>query len=52
MFSLLPVVLFNNLDSFWCQLPSFGDRDFCLLSNIVGLSGALNVVLTEPQKYI
>ena len=38
---------------FWCELPSFGDigrRDFCLLSNIMGLNGALNVVLTAPKN--
>ena len=40
---------------FWCELPGFGDigyRGFCLLSNIKGLNGALNVVLTVPKKYI
>ena len=40
---------------FWCELPSFGDigrRDVCLFSNIMGLNGALNVVLTVPKKYI
>ena len=26
---------------FWCELPTFGDID-CLLSNIMGLNGALN----------
>ena len=39
--------------SFWCELPSFGGiscRDFCLLSNIMGLNGALNVVLTVPKN--
>ena len=28
---------------FWCELSSFGDigrRDFCLLSNIMGVNGA------------
>ena len=32
-------------------MSSVGDivqRDFCLLSNIMGLNGALNVVLTAP----
>ena len=29
---------------FWCELSSFGD--ICLFSNIMGLNGALNVVLT------
>ena len=32
---------------FWCESPSFGDisrRDFCLLANVMGLNGALNVV--------
>ena len=40
---------------FCCALPSFGDvscRDFRLLSNIMGLNGARNVVFTAPQKYI
>ena len=40
---------------FWCELPSFGDigrTDFCFFSNIMGLNGALHVVLTMPQKYI
>ena len=34
-------------------LPSLGDigrRDFCLLSDIMGLNGALNVVVTVPQS--
>ena len=38
---------------FWCELPSFGEiscRDFCLLSDIMGLNGALNVVVTVPQS--
>ena len=33
---------------FWCELPSFGDigcRDFCLFSNIMGVNGALIVVV-------
>ena len=36
-----------------CELSSFGDidrRDFYLLSNIMGLNGALNVVLTAPKN--
>ena len=40
---------------FWCELPSFEDivcRDFCLLSNIMGLNGARNVVLTVPLRHI
>ena len=40
--SKLPVVLFVHLDSF-DELSSFGDigrRNFCLLSNIMGLNGA------------
>ena len=35
------------------QLPSSGDisrRDFCLFSNIMGVNGALNVVLTAPKN--
>ena len=46
-FSSYLVVLFISLHC----LSSFGDighRDFCLLSNIMGPNGALNV----PQKYI
>ena len=38
---------------FWCELHSFGDtgrRDFCLLSSIMGLNGALLVVLTAPKN--
>ena len=38
---------------FVCDLPSFGNtscRDFCLLYNIMGLYGALNVVLITPKK--
>ena len=38
---------------FWCELPTFGDighGDFCLLSNIMGLNGALLVVLTDQNK--
>ena len=34
-------------------VKSFGDigrRDFCLLSNIMALNGALNVVLTAPEN--
>ena len=32
------------------KLDHFGvSRDFCLLSNIMGLNGALNVVLTTPK---
>ena len=47
---LLHLVLFISC----LELSNFGDigrRDFCLLSNIMGLNGALNVVLTAP-KYI
>ena len=36
---LLPVVLLISLDT--------SCTDFCLLSNIMGLNGALNVVLTK-----
>ena len=38
---------------FWYELPRFGDigcRDFCLFSNIMGVIGAINVVLKVPQK--
>ena len=38
---------------FWFELPIFGDisrRDLCLFSNIMGLNGALNVVLTAPKN--
>ena len=41
--------------SFWCELPIFGDiscRDCCLLSNIMGLNCALNVVLTLPKIHL
>ena len=51
VFFLLPVELFISLDSFGV-FSSSGDidhRDFCLLSNIMGLNGALNVVLTGPK---
>ena len=37
----------------WCVLSSFGDigrRDFCLLSNIMGLNGALNVEVTAQKN--
>ena len=37
---------------FWCELSSFEDigrRDFRLLSSIMGLNGALDVVLTAPK---
>ena len=40
---------------FWCELPSFGDircRDFCFLSGIMEVNGALNVVLTASKNYI
>ena len=33
----------------WCELPSFGD--FYLLSNIMGINGALLLALTGPNKY-
>ena len=39
----LPVVLFINLDCFGVS---------CLFSNIVGVNGALNVVLTASKKDI
>ena len=45
---LLPVVLFISLDSFECELPSYGD--FFLLSNIMGLNGARLVVLRTPTN--
>ena len=54
LFFLLPVVLFICLDCFGV-LSSFSDigcRDFCLLSNVMGVNSALNVVLTDPQKYM
>ena len=47
---LLPVVLFISLDSF--GFGDIGRRDFCLLSNIMGLNGALNVVLTAPKIHL
>ena len=40
---------------FWCELSSLGDishRNFCLLSNIMGLNGALLVVLTEKKIHL
>ena len=40
---------------FRCELSSLGDisrRYFCLLSNILKLNGALNVVLTEKKVYL
>ena len=52
-FSLLPLELFMSLDRFDVSCLVFGDisrRDFCLLSNIMGLNGALNVVLTAPKN--
>ena len=39
---------------FWWKLPSFGHigcRDFCLLSDIMGLNVALLVVLTAPEEF-
>ena len=54
IFCLLSVVLYISLDSF-AELSSFGDigrLDLCLLSNIMGPNGALNVELTVPQKDI
>ena len=38
---------------FWCELPDFGDigrRDFCLFLSIIGVNGALLVVVTVPQN--
>ena len=43
IFFLLPLVLFINLDSFGMS---------CLFSNIMGLNGDLNMVLTAIIKYI
>ena len=43
---LLPVVLFINLDYF----GDIGRRDFCLLSNFMGVNGALIVMLTTPKN--
>ena len=40
---------------FWCELPSFrdiGHRDFCLFSSIMGLHGALNVLVTDTKNTI
>ena len=42
---LLPVELFISLDSF----EDICRRDFCLPYDIMGLNGALNVLLTAPQ---
>ena len=39
---------------FWCELPSlsgYSRRDFCLLSNTMGLNSALNVELTAPKIF-
>ena len=42
--------LFINVDVDWCELPSFGDIvKISASSNIMGLNGALNVVLTVPK---
>ena len=46
-------MLFINLDRF--GVPNFGDigrRDFCLLFNIMGLNGALNVEQFHFLTYI
>ena len=54
MFYLLLIVLFINLDSFG-ELSTSGDisrRDFCLLSNIMGLNGVQLVVLTDPRDQL
>ena len=45
IFFLLPVVQFIML---W--FGDIGPIDFYLLSNIIGLNGALNVVLTAPKN--
>ena len=44
------MVLIINLDSFGVIV--FGRRDFSLLSNIMGVNCALNVVLTVPKTTI
>ena len=49
---LLPVVLLINLNSFGASSGDIGCRDFRLFSNIMGLNGALNVVLTMPKQYM
>ena len=36
---------------FWCELPSSGRRDFCLLLNIMGVNGALNVVMSLSRNH-
>ena len=49
---LLHLVLLNTIIN---QLPSPGDigcKNVCLFSSIMGVNGALNVVLTVPKTYI